>query len=104
MRWRKLPYWVKGGVIAAGVLLVSGLLEMTCVHFASPKPSGGWECLPIALPWLPSVLFFSYLYTKDIFMPFAVEVFLGFLVNSGLGIGVGAFWGWVKATNKRNPQ
>ncbi len=47
-----MPYWLKGGVIGGGVVLILSVLNISCLYFLPPD-SWGFECLPFAIPWIP---------------------------------------------------
>jgi hypothetical protein len=100
MLWTKWPYWLRGGVIAAGLTIVSGLVIFSCgqiaPHFMEADISGesaGFACLPFAIisPLLPFEIltdtnpFFHSLFfeSKWLFVLFSAAVW--FIVGATIG-------------------
>src|SRR3989338_3279021 len=51
--WKNWPYWLRGGVVGGGIVILSLTLGFSCLHFLISGESYGIECIPLALPWIP---------------------------------------------------
>ena len=99
--WKKLPYWLKGGIIGGGVTLVFVGLAYACPFFS---PNDGWGCaFSFYIPLIP---FFPLLDNMEIVrsfvqaIPFALLPILYIAIWFTVGSLVGFFVGYIKSKNK----
>lgn len=102
--WKKIPYWLKGGIIGGGVTLIFVGLAYTCPFFS---PDDGWGCafsfyIPL-IPFLP--LLDNMEIARSFFqaIPFALlpifYVVMWFIIGSLIGVVAG----YIKS-KKKNSQ
>ncbi|MBI2888946.1 MAG: hypothetical protein HYY10_03420 [Candidatus Liptonbacteria bacterium] len=91
MHWKKWPYWLRGGVIGGGIAIISAALTELC---ASQIPSLGYsslgfECLPLAIPWIPLWPALWALKIQNTATLFFIGVVIWFFLGSLIGTLVG---------------
>jgi|SRR3989344_1029956 len=98
MFWKNWPYWLRGGVVGAGVTLISWALTNACTKIiVVPGYDGlGFECLPFALIWFPFWPFDVLTSLPDILYIFIGTIFW-FVVGSLIGLIIG------KLKSKKSP-
>ncbi len=93
--WKQWPYWLRGGVIGGGIIVLSSILSLSCLYFLTPPTSWGFECLPFAIPSLPIIevlLLSPTTYSFSSATVLSIEVAIYFI----LGSLIGAFVGYIK--------
>ncbi|MCR4334778.1 MAG: hypothetical protein NUV47_03585 [Patescibacteria group bacterium] len=92
MNNKKMPYWLKGGVIGGGVLIVSYILSTSCLYLFTSSDSWGLECLLFSIPSIPIInilLSFPSSYSFSSLLIFSIELVIWFLIGSLIGAIVG---------------
>mgnify|MGYP001606771591 CR=1 FL=1 len=91
--WNKWPYWLKGGVIAVGIVLLSYVLGLSCLYLLTSPGSWGLGCLFFATPWIP------FWFVPDLSSLSTTNY--GILVTAVwfiIGSLIGALWNYIKNT------
>jgi hypothetical protein len=99
MKWNTWPYWLRGGVIGGGVVLVWGLSIYACNWFVGGE---NFICLPLLFfsPLLPVASLLDYLYSTYTFsFPFDFLV-IGIIVWFAVGVLIGVTVRYLKSKKK----
>ena len=92
--WNKWPYWLRGGGIAVGIVLLSYVLGLSCLYLLTSTGSWGLECLLFATPWIP------FWFVHELFSLSTTNY--GILVTAVwfiMGSLIGALWNYIKNTH-----
>ena len=98
MNWKHWPYWLRGGVIGGGVVLLFHTLSFSCLYFFTFPGSWGLECFPFAIPWIP--FWFIPNFTSLPMISYEAIVFFAWFA---LGALVGIFFKHIQPKNKKSP-
>jgi hypothetical protein len=113
MHRTKWPYWLRGGVIAAGLTVVSGLLILSCAQVAPHtyfgKLVGPSACFPFVIigPTLPFYLLMALIAIPSFNNPqldYYLQVVLVIFSTGGwfiIGAAIGVLVGHVKLRKNR---
>jgi len=99
--WKKLPYWLKGGIISGGVTFIFIVLFYSCTILDTKQ--GSFLCLPFMVlsPIFPFAILFDKINSISqyqlpfVFVPVASTVFWFFV-----GSLIGSLVGYIKSKKK----
>lgn len=102
--WKKLPVWIKGGIIGAIVAIMGLLLSFAIAPFAGNSSDFVRTIFTIlVIPFqVISILFtlggvFGCNFKAD---PCYAEMFTGHIITGSMFFGIGAYLSWMKSKKK----
>lgn len=87
--WQKIPYWMRGGVVAVTLATLSWFSYVWCIrHYITSNDSLGFECLlTVGLLWFPVEILhasFPVLLELPEFMYYVIGIMVWFILGGSI--------------------